>query len=175
MKTIAITAGHSSIDPGSKGNGLIEAEVVVDLRNIIVKKLEEKGFQPKTDGRGTVNLDRFAAAGIAKTAQIAVELHCNAVINPSATGVEAFSSYDNKALAQKLAAAVAVVLGLRLRGQDGWQPEGASQHKRLLYVRCGGIILELFFISNPRDVAAYKAKKWLVASAIADVLAREAA
>lgn len=87
----------------------------------------------------------------------------------------AISSYGNKPLAKALSKAVADVLGLRLRGEDGWIPESASQHSRLLYVRCGGVILELFFISNPRDVDAYKAKKWLVASAIAKVLASEAA
>lgn len=175
MKTIALTAGHSNADPGAIGNGLKEAEVAADLRNIIAGKLEQRGFVPRTDGKGTINLSLADASKIAQLAQIAVELHCNSVVNPQATGVEAISSYGNKQLAKALAKAVADVLGLRLRGEDGWIPESASQHSRLLYVRCGGVILELFFISNPRDVAAYKAKKWLVASAIADVLAREAA
>ena len=38
-----------------------------------------------------------------------------------------------------------------------------------------GLIVELFFISNPDDVAAYQAKKWLAGRAIANVLIAEAA
>lgn len=41
---------------------------------------------------------------------------------------------------------------------------------RLGYVSAGGLILEVFFISNPQEMAVYQARKWLVAQAIADVL-----
>ena len=45
-----------------------------------------------------------------------------------------------------------------------------SARGRLGYVSAGGLILEVFFISNPAEMAVYQARKWLVAQAIADVL-----
>lgn len=80
---------------------------------------------------------------------------------------------DNKALCQKLYSAVAKVLKNKIRGDVGYQPENAGQHSRLGYMRNGGIILELFFISNDEELSVWKAKKWLVARAVADVLKSE--
>jgi N-acetylmuramoyl-L-alanine amidase len=34
----------------------------------------------------------------------------------------------------------------------------------------GGIVVETFFISNPEELARYDARKWLVATAIAEAL-----
>ena len=39
------------------------------------------------------------------------------------------------------------------------------------YVSKGGIIVELFFLSNKTELDSYNAKKWLVAEAIANVIA----
>lgn len=175
MKTIAITAGHSNDDSGAVGNGLKESEVAADFRNMVARKLEERGFTVTTDGKGTTNLSLQHAGYLALRAGIAVEIHCNGSVNPNATGVEAISDFILLPTAQALSQAVAGVLGIPLRGNKGWIPTISSQHSRLFFVKCGGIILELFFISNPKDVAAYTAKKWLVASAVADVLAKEAA
>ena len=71
--------------------------------------------------------------------------------------------------------AVSDVMGIPTRGTDGgWKNEGSGQHSRLGYVRNGGIILELFFISNPAELAVWQDKKWLVAKAVAEVLAEVA-
>ncbi|MEO6657919.1 MAG: hypothetical protein ABIM73_06560, partial [Arenimonas sp.] len=58
-------------------------------------------------------------------------------------------------------------LGIRNRGA---KPENARQHHRLAFVQAGGIIVELFFITNGNDLLAYDAKKWLAARAVAEVL-----
>jgi len=62
-------------------------------------------------------------------------------------------------------------MGNPLRGDKGWKPENSGQHSRLAYVSNGGIILELFFISNDAELEIWKQKKWLIGKAVAEVLA----
>ena len=57
-----------------------------------------------------------------------------------------------------------------VRGDRGWIDQSQSARGKLGYVSAGGLILEVFFISNPQEMAVYQARKWLVAQAIADVL-----
>ena len=61
-------------------------------------------------------------------------------------------------------------MGNPLRGDKGWKAENSGQHSRLAYVSNGGIILELFFISNDEELSTWKQKKWLVGKAVAEVL-----
>ena len=61
-------------------------------------------------------------------------------------------------------------MGNPLRGDKGWKAENSGQHSRLAYVSNGGIILELFFISNDEELSIWKQKKWLVGKAVAEVL-----
>ena len=104
-----------------------------------------------------------------------MEFHCNAFPKPTAGGCEALSQPKDRALSQRLCKAVSDVMGIPTRGTDGgWKNEGSGQHSRLGYVRNGGIILELFFISNPAELAVWQDKKWLVAKAVAEVLAEVA-
>ena len=85
--------------------------------------------------------------------------------------METISLPKDKALAQRISQAIARVMGARLRGDAGWIDQSKSARGRLGFVNAGGLIVELFFISNPAELAAWDAKKWLVASAAADVLA----
>lgn len=94
----------------------------------------------------------------------------NAAASKAAKGVEALSQGKDKVISQKLCKAVADVLGSPLRGDKGWKAENSGQHSRLAYVQHGGIILELFFISNDAELQAWYDKKWLVAKAVAEVL-----
>lgn len=73
----------------------------------------------------------------------------------------------DRPLAKALSASLAKVLGLRNRGA---KPENSGQHARLAFVQAGGIIVELFFITNPVDVKAYDDYKWLAARDVARVL-----
>ncbi|NYT68825.1 N-acetylmuramoyl-L-alanine amidase [Pusillimonas noertemannii] len=167
MSTIVITAGHSNVDPGATNGVVTEAHIVTDFRNMVAHYLRQAAADIRTDGEGNENLSLNAAIKLIKPRHIAVEFHCNAFTNPSATGVETLSQDKDKALGAKLCEAVANVLGIVNRGAKG---EGSGQHSRLGYVRAGGIILELFFISNPDDLRRYLDKKWLVAREVANVL-----
>lgn len=167
MKHVVITSGHSNTDPGAVNGTLKEAHIVTDFRNIVAFYLERAKIPFTTDGTGSENLPLSQAVKLITPGSIAVEFHCNSFTNPAATGVETLSGPDHKPLGRKLCDAVAETLRIPNRGAKA---ENAGQHSRLAFVRAGGIILELFFISNPNDVQAYLDRKWLAARAVAEVL-----
>lgn len=172
MKTLLISAGHSVKDPGAGGNGLHEADVVTELRNIVSFYLGRANMPHTVDSDSlTKNLPLAQAIKLARKADIAVEFHCNASDDPAATGVETLGGPADLAQGKAICKTIAKVLGIKNRGA---KPEASGQHSRLGFVQAGGLIVELFFISNPNDVAVYQAKKWLVGKAIADVLIKEA-
>lgn len=170
-KIIAICAGHSDKDPGAVNGKRTEAAIVLDMRKMVASYLEKAGVKYLTDGKGGVNQPLVEAIKVAKQASIAVEFHCNAAAAKKATGVEVLSAEKNKALAKQIAAKINGVLNIPLRGESGWKSEGSGQHSRLGFISSGGgLIVELFFISNDDDLAKWDAKKWLVAKEVAAVL-----
>lgn len=168
---ITITAGHSNSDPGAVNGSDRESEIAQDMRNIVAYYLRSKGISFKSDGEGKGNLPLSEAVKLIKSSSIAVEFHCNAAASKGAKGVESLSQPKDKVISQKLCAAVSSVMGNPLRGDKGWKAENSGQHSRLAYVSGGGIILELFFISNDTELEIWKQKKWLVGKAVAEVLA----
>lgn len=180
MKTVFVSAGHSGVDPGavatskdSAGKTIVtkEADIAVEFRNMVSFYLTERGIKHELDGSGTVNLPLRDAVVKARKHPIGVEFHCNASSNAAATGVETLQAADDLVLGQKICAAIAGALDIRNRGA---KPENSGQHHRLAFVQAGGIIVELFFISNPGDLAKYQAKRWVAARAVADVLTEAA-
>ncbi|MES2533328.1 MAG: N-acetylmuramoyl-L-alanine amidase [Pseudomonadota bacterium] len=168
MKTVYLSAGHSTTDPGAVGNGLKEADVAVEVRNAVAGHLRAMGVTCEVDAEGAGNLPLKDAMKGARRHKIAVEFHCNAAANPAATGVETLQAPKDKGLGTALCAAIASALKIKNRGA---KPENAGQHHRLGFVQAGGVIVELFFISNPADVKAYKDRKQALGLAIAEVLA----
>lgn len=171
-RPIVITAGHSNSDPGAASGVLTEAHIVTDFRNIVAYYLQRAGVNFATDGAGNDNWPLVDAAKLAKQGIVSVEFHCNSFSNPNASGVETLSHDDERELGRRLCEAVANVLFIVNRGAKG---ESSGQHSRLAFAQSGGIILELFFLSNPADLKAYLDKKWLVARAVAYVLTEIAA
>jgi N-acetylmuramoyl-L-alanine amidase len=164
---VLISAGHSNTDPGAVANGRREADIATDFRNILVACLADLGIKAETDGKGKVNLPLREAVKLAKGKDIAIEVHLNAAANPTASGVETLSGPEDMQLGAKLCAAISRELNIKNRGA---KPENAGQHHRLAFVQAGGIILELFFITNPNDLAAYDGRKWPLARAVAKVI-----
>lgn len=168
---ILISAGHSNSDPGATSAGWTEAEVVRDMRNMVGLYLKQAGVDFMQDGEGNTNLSLTSAGALAAKADLAVEFHCNAFSNPSAKGVEALSQTKDKQISKELCAAVSKHMLSPVRGNEGgWKSEGSGQHSRLFFVQKGGIILELFFISNPEERKRWTEVKWLVAREVANVL-----
>jgi len=167
MKPIVITAGHSNAAPGVTAGVITEAHVVTDFRNMVAFYLRSMNVNFATDGAGHENWPLNDAMKLARFSSVAVEFHCNGATSASATGVETLSQDKDKVVGALLCEAVADVLGIRNRGA---KDEGSGQHSRLGFVQAGGIILELFFLSNPDDLRRYLDKKWVLARRIAQVL-----
>jgi N-acetylmuramoyl-L-alanine amidase len=171
MKSIFLSAGHSDADPGAVAYGRREADIAVEFRNLVSFYLMRAGVPHEIDGSATQNLPLREAVRIAARHPIAVEFHCNAAAAPTASGVETLSAPGDMALGARICEAVAEGLAIRNRGA---KPENAGQHHRLAFVQAGGIIVELFFLTSPIDVAAYDARKWLAARNVANALIAEA-
>lgn len=167
---IFLSAGHSNTDPGAVAFGRKEADIAVEFRNIVSFYLSRDGIAHELDGKGTDNLPLAATVKRTKQIQgIEIEFHCNAAANASATGCETLQGPKDTALGSKLCEAISGALKIRNRGA---KPENSGQHSRLAFVQAGGIIVELLFITNRNDLAAYDARKWLAAKAVAEVIAK---
>lgn len=172
-KIVTVTAGHSNTDAGAVNGKLHEQVIATDARNIVAWYLQNAGITVRMDGFGNDNKPLREAVKLVKGSDIALELHCNASVNPSAKGVEVLANPWHKSLAQRIAQSIANVIGTPVRGDKGYKPENAGQHSRLAYVQAGGMVVELFFISNQDELDAWNNKKWLVCKAIANVIIEE--
>lgn len=174
-KTIFISAGHSNQDPGIQGSGLKESDITTELRDLVIEIFKRENIKFVSDGTGLKNMTLADAIELAKVCSgPRVELHANG--GPStATGVECFSSLQQRYLAQDIAKAIAKVLGTPLRGTGGWKPDTESNRGKLGFVReADGIIVEVFFLTNKLELEKYLAKRAQVAESIAEVLIKAA-
>jgi len=166
-----LSAGHSNTDPGAvvKANGRVitEAEIACEFRNMTSFYLLRAGKAHEVDGVMLTNQPLKIAAQVARRHEVALEFHCNASSSAKATGVEVLCAPKDNELAARICKAISETLGIANRGV---KPENSGQHSRLAFVQAGGMIVELFFITNPQDRAAYDARKWLAARAVAEAL-----
>ena len=165
-----ITAGHSNSDPGSVNGKFKESELVTQFRNAVAYYLREAGIEVKTDGVGTINQNLNTALKLIKGSSISVEFHMNAAKSKQANGVETIALPEDRRLAQALSKAVADAFGFRLRGENGWIDQTKSHRGSLGYIRNGGLIVELGFISNDEELSQFNARYWQAAKAVAQVL-----
>lgn len=163
-----LSAGHSKIDPGAVAFGRREADIAAEFRNIVSFYLMREGVAHDVDGRGTDNVPLREAVIKMRGHRVGLEFHCNADESPQATGVEALCGAKDRRLAALVCAAIARSLNIRNRGA---KPEDSGQHQRLAFVQAGGIIVELFFLTNLVDLQSYEARKWLAGREVAHVLA----
>lgn len=174
MKTIVLTAGHNSIkDFGavSKDKKWTEAKIVTDLRNRVKKILKADGYTVITDGEGEDNLILSEAVALIPMGEIAIELHLNAAESAQANGIEALAKSSLKSKCQTLCKSISDDMKYKIRGSDGgWKSTDSGQHSRLAFCEAGGIILELFFISNQTELDSYINNPDRVAKAIADAI-----
>lgn len=162
-----ICAGHSNKDPGAVTT-YTESELVTELRNIVAKKLRDRGHEVVTDGTGNINDDLKTAIALVNThkADLAVDLHFNASSNSAAKGVECIALVKHRGVAQRISKNIAGVLKTTVRGDNGWKTQEESARGKLGFVNAGGVIVEVCFLSNPVEMDNYISTKWLVAEAI---------
>lgn len=167
---ITVTAGHGDGDPGATYGGMTEADLMAELRDLVAARLREAGHEVRTDGEGRVNRALTYAVQLIGGSDVAIELHTNAAENPAATGVEVIALPRQREAAQRVARAIANCLGLRLRGAAGWIDQSMSARGRLGFVSRGGMVVEVFFLSNAEDRGAYLVSREAVADAIAEAV-----
>ncbi|WP_278369526.1 N-acetylmuramoyl-L-alanine amidase [Vreelandella titanicae] len=166
--TVMLSAGHSDTVPGIVANGYKEADIVQLFRDDVSDRLKHLGIQHALDGEPGENLPLREAVQIAKGFEIAIEFHTNGG-GPGATGVETLSRAHNKPLGAELCRVTADLLGIANRGA---KPENAGYHERLAFVSGGGgLIFELFFLSNADDLRRFKDNYQALVDAVADVIA----
>ena len=166
--TVMLSAGHSDTVPGIVANGYKEADIVQLFRDDVSDRLRHLGIQHALDGEPGENLPLREAVQIAKGFEIAVEFHTNGG-GPGATGVETLSRAHNKPLGAELCRVTSDLLGIPNRGA---KPENAGYHERLAFVSGGGgLIFELFFLSNANDLWSFKQHYDELVEAVAGVIA----
>lgn len=171
------SAGHNKIgDPGACANGHQEADLTIDLRNLINKHLENLGAKFVGD-KDNETLGQYLSRIQPGNGSVVYETHFNAA-TPAATGVEVVipdrhttHEYD---AAKEIASAISCLTGLSLRGKlkNGVITESETARGKLGLMREEGINLlsEVCFISNKSDLDKYFAAKDAIALRIAQIL-----
>jgi N-acetylmuramoyl-L-alanine amidase len=159
--TAILDAGHGLgnrkrgvFDPGAVSDGIREADIAMDWANELRAILIERGvkvIRTRASNADPASISERAGIARAYGGDIMISFHCNAATG-AANGTETFYRGDaNKAMAERLNAAVVRALGTRNRGA---KTESASQHTRLAIMAfqpC--FLIELGFIDNASDRA----------------------
>ncbi len=183
MRKIFLSAGHSNRagrDRGASGNGFIEGELTVELRNLIASELRRLGNVPIVDEDDSILSETIRFFQNKTTSNcIVIDLHWNAS-KPQATGTETLIPSQNTKFERDLAKAfsdvVAATLDIKLRGNhaglSGVRTELESHHGRLGWMRLTGenILLEICFITNSSDMQKYQRNKRELAIGLAKVI-----
>lgn len=171
-RTILISAGHSNIDPGIVRGQLREADFTLLLRNKISKILVRENFPHILDGEGGVNYPLKEAIKLEKTIDgTRLEIHFNGGLLAVANGTEVLSLPIYKTASQLIAKATSDILKTKLRGDNGWKDQAkAGPHSRLGFCIMGGIILEVCFLTNAKEMEKLAARIDSLAESLAKTL-----
>jgi N-acetylmuramoyl-L-alanine amidase len=93
ISRIVIDAGHGGHDPGARANGIVEAELVLDVASRLRKLLEKEPAIEVTMTRETdvfVPLEGRTAIANRESADLFLSIHANASRNSRARGIETY-------------------------------------------------------------------------------------
>ena len=175
---IFISAGHNPKgirkDPGAVANGLHEADLAVEFRDLIGEELKILGVKFITD-YDEETLGEYLKRIQTGNGSVVAEYHFDAAESATATGttvlVEEESDRLDKAFAKELVDSVAKCYGIKNRGIKS---EADSHRGRLGLMREEGIIalVELGFLTNIIDLQAHQFYKRSLAKIHAEILQR---
>lgn len=155
-------AGHHNADPGAVYNSQKEADKTKELRNLISKYLNQKGHKHILDSDQETNaqLQKRIKPG---AGSVLSDHHFNAVLNPNASGCEVIvannANANSRAIAKELADGTSCILGIPNRGV---KTESQTNRGRIgiLNLNAGiAVLVEVCFLSNPKDMVKYESKK----------------
>lgn len=169
---IYLSAGHNNSDPGSVADGIKEAELTKELRNMVAERLTDANHPFITDDDNESNR-QYQSRIKPGPGSVLLDVHFNAGPT-SANGTEVIVSNvanDNSRLfARELVDGASRIMGIRNRGVKG---ESGSQHSRIgiLHLNVGiAVLVEVCFITNMYDLAAYQVNKEKLADFYANTL-----
>ena len=171
---IYLLAGHTpkgiNQDPGAVANGFREADLTMELRDMIADQLRSMKYQVWEDDDNH-RLQQVLNGIDSTESDIVFDIHFNA---GGGTGVECIvperSTELERDMANKVNVMLASLMRLRNRGVKG---EQLTARKRIAVMRENGInvLLETCFIDNANDVRAYQANKQRIANELAIIIA----
>jgi N-acetylmuramoyl-L-alanine amidase len=171
---IFLSAGHHLADPGASGNGYIERDLAIELRDLIASELRLLGASFILD-KDVETLAEYLQRIQTGSGSVVFEVHWNAA-TPSATGTEMFIPDgrripDCRPMAQEIASFYASAMRIKSRGV---KTASQSNRGKLGIMAESGIVVlaEVCFISNRDDMAAYQAAKNLIANGTAKILVK---
>jgi N-acetylmuramoyl-L-alanine amidase len=177
-RKIFITAGHSdgkgpSADRGASGNGYVEGNLAIELRDLIIRELKIfHGVDAITDSNSNALVQTLSwLKGKFGAKDILFDIHWNAG-GPDGKGTEVFLPNESSSFENELARTLLKIftdIGFKYRGI---KPESESARKTLGWMKpaAENILLEVCFITNLTDMKLYEANKNLIAKKIATVL-----
>lgn len=168
-KVITIDPGHGGTDPGAIGpTGLMEKDVTLPISMKLKKALEEKGakvYMTRTtdvdvygpNASGPDELQARVNVGTKSESDLFISVHINSFSNPNVGGIATYyyekTQYDTK-LASRIQSYIADEEGFA--GDRGIQPGNLYVLRRSLMP---AVLVELGFISNPKEEALLKTDK----------------
>lgn len=172
-RKIFISAGHGGIDSGAVGNGYIERDLAIELRDLVVKELQVLGVVPIVDDNRNALKETLAwLRGKFGSKDVLFDIHWNAAASKDAKGSEVIipdvASQFEKDLAKSLLKVLTDV-GFKDRGVKA---ENLTARKRLGWMRpsAENVLIEICFISNSTDMKLYQANKHNISKKLASIL-----
>lgn len=165
--TVAIDPGHGGFDPGVLEGPVRETDinlaVSLMLRDILERAgaevvltrtedidLVQPGDEERYGSEARADLKRRLEAAEAAGADLFLSLHCNAFPSPVWRGSQTF--YDPESRAGYLLAEAIQAELVRVTGETDRTPNGRIDSFLLKNAAFPAVIVELGFLSNPRDL-----------------------
>ena len=171
-RKVFVIAGHGGIDSGAIGNGYIERDLAIELRDLVIKELKLLGISALTDSNSNALSQTLSwLRGKFGSVDLLLDIHWNAgaaAAKGSEVIVPDVSSQFEKELAKDLLK-VLVDVGFKDRGV---KPEALTARRRLGWMRpvAENVLIEVCFITNLTDMKLYQANKHTIAKKLALVL-----
>ena len=167
-RTIFISAGHHLKDPGASGNGLVERDEVIKIRDLLVPLLEEYFYVYVVPDHLKLQETVKYINGLARNLNdgLAIDLHMNA---GGGSGAECFYydySWRGKGMAKKLLDKYCECTKLNNRKVKG---DRYSASKYLHFIKSTNpwaLLLELCFIDNKEDATYFRNNREQVAQGV---------
>lgn len=183
QRRLFLSAGHSTTPGRDRGavshdGKHIEGNIVAEFRTLVFDSLLKRyGYRASVDSNDSILSQTIALFRQWATPRcVLVEFHCNASANARAQGIECIvpekPSQFEEVMAFEICKALEGATGFPLRGNRGVKKESESARGKLGWLRMAGdnVIVELFFITNPQEVATWNRSKFEAADRVADVL-----